>query len=94
MRVVVQIPCLNEAQTPCCPGRHAGDRRGGPGRSQVIDDGRADGTSEVARCTADHVCVTRRIVGWRRRSPTTEKCRQMISSSNTTGTASMGAIFG
>src|SRR6476646_2657606 len=66
MKLIIQIPCLNEATT--LPATLADLPRSVPGidvvEFLVVDAGSRDGTSDVARaCGADHVVRLRRNKG-------------------------------
>lgn len=65
-KLIIQIPCLNEAQT--LPATLADLPKSIPGvdviETLVIDDGSRDGTSDIARaCGVDHVVRLRRNKG-------------------------------
>ena len=65
-KLIIQIPCLNEAQT--LPATLADLPRSIPGidaiETLVIDDGSRDGTADVARaCGVDHIVRMRRNKG-------------------------------
>jgi len=65
-KLIIQIPCLNEAQT--LPGTLADLPKSIPGIDAIevviIDDGSRDGTSDVARaCGVDHIVRLRRNKG-------------------------------
>src|SRR5690348_16480029 len=65
-KLIIQIPCLNEAQT--LPATLADLPKSIPGvdviEVLIIDDGSRDGTSDIARaCGVDHVVRLRRNKG-------------------------------
>ena len=66
MKLIIQIPCLNEEQT--LPGTYGDLPLGMPGieviETMVIDDGSTDNTVEVARSLGvNHVIVNKRNLG-------------------------------
>ena len=97
MKLIIQIPCLNEAET--LPATLADLPRQVPGidliEVLVIDDGSRDATSAVARAHGvDHIVRLRRTRGSRPRSPpasTPVSNRAPTSSSTPTPTTSTRA---